>query len=72
MGKLIVYRDHGSASWQFGAWFPKLNSNLVASLDSTLEFKVLDCDIPEEKPKMFVEPETAFDDDDIPSKLELA
>jgi len=72
MGKLILYKDPEAQGWQFGAWFPRLNSNLVASLDSTLEFKVLDCDIPEEKPKMFVEPETAFDDDDIPSKLELA
>jgi hypothetical protein len=70
MGKLIVYRDRGSANWQFGAWFPKLNSNFVASLDSSLDYKVLDCDIPEDKPH-YLEPETAFDDDDIPSKPEL-
>ena len=72
MGKLVVYKDAEAASWQFGAWFPKLNSNFVASLDSSLEYKVIDCDIPEEKPKLFVEPETAFDDEDIPSKPELA
>jgi hypothetical protein len=66
MGKLIVYRDHGSANWQFGAWFPKLNSSFVSSLDSSLDYKVLDFDIPEDKPT-YIEPETAFDDDDLPS-----
>jgi hypothetical protein len=71
MGKLIVYKDSESPNWQFGAWFPRLNSNFIASLDSSLEYKVLDCDIPEDKPNHYIEPETAFDDDDIPSKPEL-
>jgi hypothetical protein len=69
MGKLIVYRDNEARDWQFGAWFPKLNSNFIAALDSTLHYKIVDLDIPADEIPL-VEPETAFDDDDIPSKPE--
>jgi hypothetical protein len=71
MGKLIVYRESAAMNWQFGAWFPKLNSNFIAALDSTLHYKIIDLDIPEDTISR-VEPEAEFDDDDIPSNPELA
>jgi hypothetical protein len=66
MGKLILYKDPDAAGWQFGVWFPKLNENFLKNLDAGVPVKVLDCDIPEDKPT-YIEPETAFDDDDLPS-----